>query len=277
MSTADTEKLYGVIARGNKVEGDGFDIDKDLWEFRIQGIDEALGRMQNCVHSKMQWTRDFKIDRGKRRITLNPNIGRHGFEEACDKALARLCVRNSHLFPSFGRWSVKAEYLREIVPLHHSDPRRYRLSIPLPLRALFGALTVGVHLNVYTVKQSAAGEVVDRIWVSHRAKGPEISYSGMLDQFVAGGVELADMQFNDIVPCWALYREAAEEAGLFVDLGTVHLCNLLKHAGSDCSIYNTRRVFGTDKDGKVKVIGNANQVSAITFYDYKDQQDGKEQ
>ncbi|KAM0564434.1 hypothetical protein ACHAPJ_000647 [Fusarium lateritium] len=271
MSAVDIDKLNGVIARGNKFDSSGIDFYRDLWEFRIEGIDETLGRMEDCVKDKMDWGKDFTIDTQKRRIILKTQGKPPDCEQAWEKALIRLCHRNRRHFPSFHGWLNKWRELPELVPIHHSDPKRYRLSIPLPLRGLLGALTVGVHLNVYTVKETSGGrEVVDRIWVSHRAKDPNISYPGMLDQLVAGGVEFADMQSGYIIPCQTLCREASEEAGLFVDLGTVHLSNVLNDIGSDCSVYNTRRVFGTDKDGKVQLAGLANPVSAISFYDCKD-------
>ncbi|KAJ4271749.1 hypothetical protein NW762_000455 [Fusarium torreyae] len=273
MSSVDMDKLNGVIARGNKFDSSGIGLYRDLWEFRIEGIEETLGRMEDCVKEKMDWGRDFTIDTQKRRIILKIQGKPPDLEEAWGNALIRLCHTNRHRFPSFQQWADKWREVKELVPIHHSDPRRYKLSIPLPLRGLLGALTVGVHLNVYTVKKKPGGgdqEVVDRIWVSHRAKGPNISYPGMLDQLVAGGVEFADVQSGYIVPCQTLFREASEEAGLFVDLGTVHLSNVLNIVGSDCTVYNTRRVFGTDKDGKVQLVGLANPVSAISFYDCKD-------
>ena len=68
--------------------------------------------------------------------------------------------------------------------------------------ALFGILTLGVHMTVYThTKQGMM------IWVPRRAP-TKSTYANMLDNSVAGGISAGETPFNSLV------REASEEASL---------------------------------------------------------------
>jgi len=69
--------------------------------------------------------------------------------------------------------------------------------------ALFGILTMGVHMTVY-VRAPDGGL---KIWVPRRAPSKQ-TYPNMLDNSVAGGIAIGETPFT------ALVREAAEEASL---------------------------------------------------------------
>ena len=69
--------------------------------------------------------------------------------------------------------------------------------------ALFGIVTLGVHLTAYTGDDRES----IKIWVPRRAKSKQ-TYGGMLDNTVAGGISAGETPFECLV------REAAEEASL---------------------------------------------------------------
>jgi 8-oxo-dGTP pyrophosphatase MutT (NUDIX family) len=121
------------------------------------------------------------------------------------------------------------------------------------LRGFLGVLTVGVHLNVFS-RDHNTGEY--RIWVAKRALGREFSYSGMLDQIVAGGVDDKDQDHGLLNPENTLIREAREEVGLEIDP-------------------LTQKVFapGTktaDTTRPRTAIGKVKRASWISFFDCKD-------
>ncbi|KAL2685586.1 hypothetical protein Neosp_006686 [[Neocosmospora] mangrovei] len=249
----DMTSLYGVVQQGNKI--DAVDLG-EVWAFHIQGIDEVVGYMKDEVQRDMIWDESFIMNQDTRTILLNPKIqSGENIATACCRVFSHLCLLNRGRFNNcIDSWLAKDVSRREFQPLHVADNTRQDLTIALPIRGLFGVVTVGVHLNVYTVKQVDGKESIDRIWVSHRAKGVNVSYSGMLDQVVAGGMDPTDRVSGVLSPCVTLKREAREEAGLYIDL-------------------NTREVFMGEKYGTTKV-GSIEQAPAITFYDCKDRNAG---
>ncbi|KAF5564183.1 NUDIX hydrolase domain-containing protein [Fusarium napiforme] len=271
--------LYGVIERANKASL--LDEYARLWKLFIEGIDEIVGyvREEDCI--KLQWdvkwfhceTVNKKGDE-VRRITIvrsNNYLAADGIShipspaEACKIAFQKLLAANADKFPAFSLWKVTEEADQEYCPIHLADPgvNVLPLSIPLPLRGVLGILTVGVHLNVYRVKEEDGKETIDQIWVSHRSKDPNYSYPGMLDQIVAGGADTNDTIDGQLAPCKTLAREAREEAGLTID-------------------HQTRQVFfeemgGDDGDKKKKMrihVGTVERASSITFFDLKDESAG---
>lgn len=251
----DMTSLYGVVQQGNKVD----DLTLGgVWMFRIQGINELVGCMRDDVHRDMMWDdENFAVNQDTRTILLNPKIeSGENTATACRRVFSNMCLLNRGRFNNcIDRWLDKDVPRREFQPLHVADSARQDLTIPLPIRGLFGVVTVGVHLNVYTVKQVDGRESIDSIWVSHRAKGDNVSYSGMLDQVVAGGMDPTDRVSGALSPCVTLKREAREEAGLYIDL-------------------NTREVFTDEEDGATRLVGSVEQAPAITFYDCKDHNAG---
>ncbi|KAF5023331.1 hypothetical protein F66182_4639 [Fusarium sp. NRRL 66182] len=255
--TMGTASLYPVLLQANKARH--IQAVELLYEFSIAGSSEVLGLMRPRFVQEMMWNEgSFTINHYMRRVILNPPpLEGHGLAEACKAALVDLCRLNCGRFHNcFDRWLAKPESQREFQPIHTSRQDRQDFVIPLPARGMFGAITVGVHLNVYTVKRAADGrESIDRIWVSHRANGPDLSYPGMLDQIVAGGMDPKDAGATGILaPRLTLKREAAEEAGLHIDL-------------------DTKDVFVRDQDDQYtqpRLVGSVETKPTIAFYDCKD-------
>ncbi|KAJ4326496.1 hypothetical protein N0V84_003126 [Fusarium piperis] len=247
--------LYGVVQQGNKID---VMAPGDVWTFRIQTINEVAGYMRDDAQRDMIWDdENFTVSQDTRTILLSPKIqAGENIATACRRVFSNICLLNRGRFNNcIDRWLAKDVPRREFQPLHVADTTRQDLTIPLPIRGLFGVVTVGVHLNVYTVKQVDGRESIDCIWVSHRAKGANVSYPGMLDQVVAGGMDPTDRVSGALSPCVTLKREAREEAGLYIDL-------------------NTREVFMDEEDGATGLVGSVEQAPAITFYDCKDSNAG---
>ncbi|CAJ0545799.1 Ff.00g092720.m01.CDS01 [Fusarium sp. VM40] len=264
-AAATMDTMYGVIERGNKI--DLRSVHKNMWKFYIEDVNEVVGFVRDDIQKQMNWgPRFFHIqdkDAGgeydMREITLMTSIprfegGKYPAAEACQNAFMQLFSDNRTRFPCMDRWLSKDDSVREFAPIHLSDPGR-GFSIPLPVRGLLGVVTVGVHLNVYRVKQEGGKEVIDCIWVSHRATGPDFSYPGMLDQIVAGGVDCRDEIGGRLAPCKTLIREAREEAGFTINL-------------------ENRQVFCSDDVGNTTLLGIVERVSEVTFYDCKDSSAG---
>lgn len=246
--------FYSVVERGNKVS-----VADDVWEFRILDVDEAVGYMRDCVLREMIWDKDnFSLDYTQRRIVLRPEArGEESDAEACQRAFSKLCLLNKGRFNNcFDVWLAKNPSRREFQPVHVADTRRQDLAMPLPMRGLFGIVTLGVHLNVYTTRKVNGREAVDKIWVSHRASSVGISYPGMLDQIVAGGMDPCDRIDGHLAPCVTLKREAEEESGLLLDLGTKSMSVL-------------------DDSGHRKLVGTVETAPVITFYDCKAREAGR--
>ncbi|KAM5355727.1 hypothetical protein ACJ41O_002373 [Fusarium nematophilum] len=248
--------LYGVVEQGNKIDAIALE---DVWEFRIIGLDEVVGYMRDCVQREMVWDHvNFHLDHEARTILLNPELwSGEDAAASCRRALSGLCLLNrGRLNNCFDQWLAKSALRREFQPIHVTDSKRQDLTIPLPARGLVGAVTVGAHLNAYTVKQVDGREAIDRIWVSHRARGGNVSYSGMLDQIVAGGMDPTDRIAGAFSPCVTLKREAEEEAGLLLDL-------------------ETKEMSVDDDDGRRRHVGSVEQAPVITFYDCKGREAGR--
>lgn len=248
--------LYCVIREGNKA--DKFPL-KSLWEFRIAGIREVVGYLRDSVRRDMAWDgTNFVVDAENRAIVLHPEVRRDEQPaDACRRAFSDLCLKNRGRFNNcFDKWLSKPAERREFHPIHVTEASWQDLSIPLPARGIFGIITVGVHLNMYSVREVDGRELVDRIWVSHRARGENVCYSGMIDQVVAGGMDPTDRVDDLLAPGVTLKREAEEEAGLLLDLDT-------KSMTSSCCC------------GQQKTIGIVEDAPAIAFYDCKGREAGR--
>ncbi|KAH7023160.1 hypothetical protein EDB80DRAFT_31930 [Ilyonectria destructans] len=248
--------LYCVIREGNKA--DKFPL-KSLWEFRIAGIREVVGYLRDSVRRDMAWDgTNFVVDAENRAIVLYPEVRRDEQPaDACRRAFSDLCLKNRGRFNNcFDKWLNKPAERREFHPIHVTEAAWQDLSIPLPARGIFGIITVGVHLNMYSVREVDGRELVDRIWVSHRARGENVCYSGMIDQVVAGGMDPTDRVDDLLAPGVTLKREAEEEAGLLLDLDT-------KNMTSSCCC------------GQKKTIGIVEDAPAIAFYDCKGREAGR--
>ncbi|KAF4453844.1 thiamine pyrophosphokinase- protein [Fusarium austroafricanum] len=250
------DMLHSVIEKANKIDDHTI---KKLWKFYIEGINGPVGFVLDDVRNELYWDPQwFAIeDREVRRITLitsilKPNGQKYKPSEACRIAFFRLLDSNASKFPGSLEWSDQP---RDMTPLHLVPGEKSiditGIDIPLAARGLLGVLTVGVHLNVYQVKEEYGKETIDRIWVAHRAKGPGYSYPGMLDQIVAGGVDSSDEFDGSLAPCLTLAREAMEEAGFRIDI-------------------KSQRVFFDDRETDPVYVGSVERVSDIAYFDCKD-------
>jgi len=167
----------------------------------------------------MPWTPDFRIDHRARTVeiipvpppssssssppsvptahTSTPSSTSHPpapSPTAINNALSHLL----HLALSRKTFRLLTGWRNEPYPIH-STP----YTIERSAAALFGILTKGVHMTVYTL--SPTGGM--RIWVPRRAATKQ-TYPGMLDNSVAGGISAGESAFECLV------REAGEEASL---------------------------------------------------------------
>ncbi|KAK4139364.1 putative thiamine pyrophosphokinase [Dichotomopilus funicola] len=157
------------------------------WTFFIPHSPNPYGYLTSSTVEKMPWTADFRL--------APETEGDTTTSRACELAMAKLIAqaREKNLFPEPGKRS------RELYPILGAP---YLLRFDRKAHALFGIVTRGVYLTVYT---RVAGEM--RLWISQRALDRPV-YSGLLDNSIAGGVG-ADETVLD-----ALAWEAGEEAGL---------------------------------------------------------------
>jgi 8-oxo-dGTP pyrophosphatase MutT (NUDIX family) len=230
-----------------------------IWQFRIAGIDEALGYMWHKTIKTMNWDgSDFHFDNENQIITLTLKPGKGETRgKACQRAFSDLCLKNrGELNNCFDRWLDKPAHRRDFHPIHNTHADWQDLTMPVPARGVFGIVTIGVHLTMYSTRKVDGHEVVDRIWVSQRARGDNVTYSGMLDQVVAGGMDPMDFIDEYLSPGETLRREAMEEAGLFLDLAT-------------------KIMYSMTDSGRRKPIGKVEKAPAITFYDCKGQDAGR--
>ena len=152
------------------------------------------------------WTGDFHVDNQSKTVRLKPNgtiLGAsRGHEFSNSRAmqvLLQLVVSKSTI-PSLKKLHTK----NETYPVLGTS---LGLNIDRSACYLFGIVTAGAHMTVYT--QAAKGQM--KIWVPRRAwnnsKNPV-----MLDSSVAGGIASGE------TPGEAIVREAVEEASLDEDL-----------------------------------------------------------
>lgn len=246
--------LYGVIEEGNKFAQDF----RDVWELRISGLSETVGLVPIGLVSRLVLdTRVFALDKRLKTILVTPAASEgEDAPAATRRAFIDLVLTNGgNLNGVFDRWIAKAPAQRDFHCILNTDERWLHLSLPTPARGLFGVVTAGVHLNVYTVKVVNGRERIDKIWVSQRASGPKYSYPGMLDQIVAGGIDPADRYQGRLAPFLTLKREAKEEAGLDLDVHTRNMVQI--------------------RQGVEWVIGEVCEAEPIMFYDQKGDNAGR--
>ncbi|KAK5990529.1 hypothetical protein PT974_08798 [Cladobotryum mycophilum] len=231
--------FYDVIRRCNKFhesEAGG------MWEFTILDNSVPVGYMLPEHANQMRWENtSFRVSKKDRKIHLNP-IVRFGDDvvEICRREFVALCEKNADNFNGcFKKWLIKKS---DYHPIRGLDAKLAGLVIASPARGIFGIVTTGVHMNMFTVK---SGKI--HVWVSKRSQN--VTYAGKLDQVVAGAMDPDD----NMDPLVTLQREAMEEAGLTVDVST----GLVTRNG----IY----------------VGRVTPEPKISFYDQKDHIAGSEE
>ena len=142
----------------------------------------------------MKWSAAFEIDLERKTVTLTTtnNTASH---ETANRALAELLAqaRRESTFEVLKGWRD------ELYPILRGEQG---LCMERSGSALFGIVTLGVHLTAYT---RIDGEL--KIWVPRRARSKQ-TYGGMLDNTVAGGISEGESVYA------ALLRECEEEASL---------------------------------------------------------------
>ncbi|KAG5999658.1 hypothetical protein E4U54_001736 [Claviceps lovelessii] len=204
-----------------------------LYEFWVLDHDSPVGYMLPRFVSQMVWaSTGFEVNDAKRRVHLKPNVepGEDVFT-ACQREFVRLCRLNMARVDGVKKW-VKTwdiEGDAEHHPVHGLGVHLVGLKIPSPLRGVFGIVTAGTHMNMYTMKGGGGGgggEARMHIWVAKRSEN--VTYAGKLDQLVAGAMGPGD----DNNAMKVLRREAMEEAGLTVHVETGHVSREGEYVGT---------------------------------------------
>jgi len=165
-----------------------------LYQLYIPNDDRPHGYLVPNVVKKIPWTSNFQITHETRRVDILDSSNGQDTSAAVNAAFAG--VVNACLERDL--FNLKARIYEEFTVVGVPYPvRLYRFAA-----ALFGIISQGAHLTVYTRTPSGM-----KIWVPRRS--PTIAtYPNKLDSTVAGGVSAGTTPFETIV------REAEEEASL---------------------------------------------------------------
>ncbi|KAJ6446136.1 NUDIX hydrolase domain-containingprotein [Purpureocillium lavendulum] len=233
--------FYDVIRRCNKFDRDI----GSLWEFCLLDSHGPVGYMLPEFVAEMRWEgTSFHVSKTQRRVHLIPRVGIDGdVVDICRLEFVELCEKNRGILCGVEKWLRKSA---DYHPLRGLEDHLVGIKMPSALRGVFGIVTTGTHLNVYTVKR-VDGRPKMHIWVSRRSQN--VTYAGKLDQIVAGAMDPAD----SMDPLRTLQREAMEEAQLTIDVDS-----------------RTVTAQGT-------FVGTIEQGPRISFYDKKDAVAGSEQ
>lgn len=230
--------FYDVVCRCNKFEEGKAAF---MWQFAVLDNSVPVGYMLPEHVDEMKWEdTSFSVSEAERRIHLDPVI-QPGDDvvEICRREFISLCEKNVDNFNGcFRKWLTTRS---DFHPIRGLDVKLAGLVIASPARGIFGIVTTGVHMNMFTMRSGGI-----HVWVSKRSQN--VTYAGKLDQLVAGAMDPAD----NMDPLVTLKREAMEEAGLVVDVVTKAV---------------------TWNDGYV---GTVTPESLISFYDQKDHIAGNE-
>lgn len=167
-----------------------------------------MGYIPEEFAHQMDWTgTSFNLCEESKTVHLNPALSPgEDVVEACKQAFTRLCEVNRSQFNGCpGKWLSSSSLSFQAIRYPESPTAMF--TIPTPLRGILGIATAGVHLNVYTLIDQQP-----HIWVSRRSF-EAVSYPGLLDQIVAGGMDPED----GTNPWTTLEHEASEEAKLVLD------------------------------------------------------------
>ncbi|UKZ63211.1 uncharacterized protein TrAtP1_004440 [Trichoderma atroviride] len=231
--------LYDVIRRCNKFEERQ---GTAMWEFVILDNSTPVGYMLPQHVAEMKWDNtSFKVSKSRRKIHLDPAIeSGDDVVNICRREFIKLCEKNANnLNGCLKKWLKKSS---DFHPIRGLDAELAGLVIPSAARGIFGIVTTGVHMNMFTIR---GGGIY--VWVSRRSQN--VTYAGKLDQLVAGAMDPED----NMDPLVTLQREAMEEAGLAVDIHT--------------KMVTWRGIY----------VGRAAGGSLISFYDQKDHIAGSEE
>ncbi|KAH8602120.1 thiamine pyrophosphokinase-related protein-like protein [Bisporella sp. PMI_857] len=143
---------------------------------------------------------ELEVSRAKRTVS----IFQHPTEEERSKAVAATAAywRENKIFRVLDGWRS------ELYPVY-GPGNELLWSVERSASPLFGVVTYGIHMTAFVRDEGASYGL--KMWVPRRAKSKQ-TYSGMLDNTVAGGMATGEEPFECLV------READEEASLPADL-----------------------------------------------------------
>lgn len=234
--------FWPVVEAGNKFNGNV----TGLWKFRILHEENLLGYIHEDMVKNINWANtSFVVDSHNKEVHLYPDVPAHrSAATACQDQFVLLLETNRHRFPYLSQWKHVSGSL---FPIACQGMDLAGVKMPAPMRGMFGIVTYGVHLNIFSqIKKSDAQHHIFG-WVSTRSN--ITTFPGMLDQVVAGGMD----DVNVLDPLMELRREAHEEAGLTLNLRTRYM----------------------ERDGRV--IGKVTGPYQIQFYDRKDHRSRNEE
>lgn len=151
------------------------------------------------VH-RMPWSEDFDIDHDKQIVKLTDTSDGKDSSSTCNAAFAKIvdeAIKQDTFDVIHGQHS-------ELMPIIGA---KYPVSIERFATDLFGIVTRGAHLTMYTTGDDGTM----RIWVPRRSP-TMFTFPNKLDTTVAGGVPSHQTPLENII------QEADEEASLSADL-----------------------------------------------------------
>jgi len=167
----------------------------------VRDCNATLGYIPVVIVERMPWSRDWIVDKERKRVTFMFERMTDSAEEDCSKAIAQFLqlVREQKKFGVLDGWRS------ELYPIY-GPKRKLLFSMERSATPLFGVVQYGVHMTAFVREGQSM-----KIWVPKRAKTKE-TYPGMMDNTVAGGLSTGEEPFN------CLIREAHEEASLAQDV-----------------------------------------------------------
>lgn len=167
------------------------------FELRVAGHDYALGYLLPSVAEVFRGVPNWDLNDDDRILTLTHGTTAQERSQAIEQTL--LALKTTGHFKVLEKW-------RDELYAVYGKGKELLFNVERSASPLLGVVTYGVHLTAYVRKD---GEL--RIWIPRRARTKQ-TYSGMLDNAVAGGIASGESPFESLV------RECAEEASLPEDL-----------------------------------------------------------
>jgi 8-oxo-dGTP pyrophosphatase MutT (NUDIX family) len=163
----------------------------------VRDCNAALGYIPAVIVDHMPWTKEWLVDKERKRVTFMFERKTDSKVEDCSTSMAEFLqsVRDQKSFQVLEGWRG------ELYPIY-GPGRELLLNMERSATPLFGVVTYGVHMTAFVQE----GQNM-KIWVPKRAKTKQ-TYPGMMDNTVAGGLTTGEQPFN------CLIREAQEEASL---------------------------------------------------------------
>ncbi|KAM5476143.1 putative thiamine diphosphokinase [Microsporum audouinii] len=169
--------------------------------FKISGYEETFGLILNSIVDKFPWPQDlWEVDGEQQTVTLLAP------EDATEPQRSALIAQTLETAAKSGKVEVLKGWRNELYPIY-GPQKELVASVERAGSTLFGILSYGVHMTVYTQDEQNGIQV----WVPKRAKTKQ-TYPGMLDNTVGGGIATGEEPFESLV------REAMEEASLPEDI-----------------------------------------------------------